>query len=299
MNTRRNFVQAIAFSGLAAARGAAADPGAKLVIPTVMLGKHTVSRLIAGYNPVGGYSHSVPKLSVIMRNWFTLERTVEFIEHCEQQGINTWQASIDTKVYAALRQAWERGSRMQWICLMHDAEPAQWKEIVDLKPIAVVHHGEFTDRMYRDGSQGKIADFLKKAHDFGVMAGISSHNPNNIARSEDAGWEQDLYMTCFYNIRRDIEKVRSGMGDIPVDELYLSQDPARMTDVVRQVKRPCLAFKILAAGRLCNNRSSIEKAFAYAYRRIKPSDAAIVGMFPMLADEIAEDAAIARAVLQS
>jgi hypothetical protein len=263
------------------------------------LGRYKVSRLIAGYNPIGGYSHSVPKLSAIMRNWFTLERTIEYVEHCERQGINTWQASIDSKAFSALRAAWDRGSKMQWICLMHDAEPAQWKEIVALKPIAVVHHGERTDRAYREGTQGRIADFLKKAHDFGVMAGISSHSPANIARSEDAGWEPDLYMTCFYNIRRDMEKIRSGMGDVPVDELYLSQDPEKMTDVVRQVKRPCLGFKILAAGRMCNDRASLEKAFAFAYSRIKPTDAAIVGMFPILTDEIAEDAAIVRTVLAS
>jgi hypothetical protein len=289
---RRSFLGAVAASGLAIPASSA--PAA---LPTVQIGKFRVTRLIAGYNPIGGWSHSVPKLSALMRDWFTPERTTQFVHSCEREGINTWQASVDPKVFGALRSAWERGSKMQWICLMPDVDAAQWKEIVDLKPIAVVHHGEVTDRMYRTGEQAKVNDFIKKAHDFGLIAGVSSHSPENIARTEDAGWEHELYMTCFYNIRRDQAKVKSGLGDLPVDELYLEGDPARMTAVVRQVKRPCLGFKILAAGRLCNNRGTVEKAFAYAYANIKPSDAVIVGMFPILTDEIAEDAAIARKVL--
>lgn len=67
-----------------------------------------------------------------------------------------------------------------------------------------------------------------------------------------------------------------------------------MTARVRQVKRPCLAFKILAAGRLCKDKQSVEKAFAFAYANIKPTDAVIVGLFPIFNDEIKEDAALAR-----
>lgn len=263
-------------------------------LPTIQLGKHQVTRLVAGYNPVGGYAHSVPKLSALMKEWFTPERTLEYVRRCERNGINTWQASIDRKVFDALRAAWEGGSKMQWMCLMPDTDAAQWKEVIGLKPIAVVHHGENTDRMFRSGEEGKIRDFIHKAHDFGVLAGVSSHSPQNIARIEDSHWEHEFYMTCFHNIRRDQEKVKAGLGDLPIDELYLQGDPARMTAVVRQVSRPCLGFKILAAGRMCTNRATLEKAFQFAYANIKKTDGAIVGMFPVLTDEIAEDASIAR-----
>jgi hypothetical protein len=101
-------------------------------------------------------------------------------------------------------------------------------------------------------------------------------------------------MTCFHEIRRDLDKVRQGLGDDPIGELYLRQDPERMTEVVRKVSRPCLGFKILAAGRLCTNRTSIEKAFQFAFANIKKTDAVIVGMFPVVSDEISEDAALAR-----
>ena len=289
---RRSFVTGVAASALAAST--AAQAGEDNTLPTISLGKHKVTRMIAGYNPIGGYSHSVPKLSALMRDWFTPARTLDYVRRCEANGINTWQASIDPKVFDALRTAWDAGSKMQWICLMPDTTPEQWKQILALKPIAVVHHGEFTDRAFRTGAESQVRDFVRKAHDLGVMAGISSHSPTNIARVEDSGWEQDFYMTCFHNIRRDQEAVKSGLGDLPIDELYLQGDPGRMAAVIRKVARPCLAFKILAAGRMCNSRATIESAFQFALGNIKKTDAVIVGMFPILTDEIAENAAIAR-----
>lgn len=291
---RRRFLRAMGVSGVAGA----ASAGPQGALPTIPLGKHEVTRLIAGYNPIGGYSHSVPKLSAIMRSWFTRDRVVEYLLNCERNGINTWQASIDQKAFEALRMAREAGLKMQWMCLMPDVDEAQWKQVLALRPLAVVHHGEQTDRLYRTGAAAKIADFVHKAHDYGVMAGISSHVPEHIARCEDSAWTHDFYMTCFYNIRRDPETVRAGMGDLPVDELYLTRDPERMTDVVRQVKRTCLGFKIFAAGRLCGSRGAVAKAMRFAYGNIKPGDGVIVGMFPMLTDEVAEDAAIAREILQ-
>jgi hypothetical protein len=282
----------VAASALAASTAAQADESNTL--PKISLGKYKVTRMIAGYNPIGGYSHSVPKLSALMRDWFTPARTLDYVKRCEANGINTWQASIDPKVFDALRAAWDAGSQMQWICLMPDTTPEQWKQVLALKPIAVVHHGEYTDRAFRSGAEQQVRDFVRRAHDFGVMAGISSHSPTNIAKVEDSGWEQDFYMTCFHNIRRDQDAVKSGLGDLPIDELYLQGDPAQMVAVIRKVSRPCLAFKILAAGRMCNSRASIESAFQFALGNIKKTDAVIVGMFPILTDEIAENAAIAR-----
>lgn len=290
----RRQLLAVAAAPLAAAK--IATPGQN-ILPAVAIGNFQVTRLVAGYNPIGGHSHAVPKLSALMTNWFTPERTLDYAMSCERNGINTWQVSVDKKVFGALRAARERGSKIQHICLMRDETPELWKEIVDLKPIAVVHHGGVTDRFFYRGEQGKVNDFIKKAHDFGVMAGVSSHVPEHIARVEDSGWAHDLYMTCLYNVVRQPEKLKEGLGDVPVDELFLRNDPERMLNVVRQVGRPCLAFKVFAAGRLCNNEASMEKAMRYAYERLKPGDGLIVGMFPILTDEIAQNTGMVRRIL--
>lgn len=284
---RRIFLTA----GGLALTGLRADTGKTL--PMIRLGDKSVTRLIAGANPIGGYSHSTKRLSELMVRYFTAERITEFVLHCEEEGINTWQIGYSTQIRDVLRAVRERGSKIQWICNPSKDE-VHWKEILELKPIAICHHGEVTDRLFRSGEQEKVHDFLKKVHDAGVPAGISTHSPENIARAEDSGWETDLYMSCFYNIRRNPDEIKAKLGDLPVDELYLQSDPQKMTARMRQVKKPCLGFKILAAGRLCGSPASIERAFAFAFANIKLSDAVIVGMYPVLSDEVREDAELAR-----
>ena len=66
-----------------------------------------------------------------------------------------------------------------------------------------------------------------------------------------------------------------------------------MCEVIRQVKRPCLGFKILAAGRNCRQPAQVAGAFEHAFRNIKRSDAVIVGMFPRSQDEPVEAAKLA------
>ena len=295
---RRAFLKQIAAGGAALAGSVILPRVSRAVrvpqgkaLPAVPLGDKKVSRLIAGYNPIGGYSHSTKKLAEHMLDYFTVERTTDFILHCEEEGITAWQADPTPKVISALRAARERGSKIQWICLTSGDVP---KDVFALKPIAVVHHGGVTDNMFRTGKEEQVHDFVKKVHDAGVLAGVSTHNPDHLSKIEEADWENDLYMTCFYNVSRTSDEIRKMVGDAVLGELFLESDPRKMTDRVRQVKKPCLGFKILAAGRLCWNNLSIERAFAFAYANIKPTDAVIVGMYPAFSDEVKQDADFAR-----
>ena len=67
-----------------------------------------------------------------------------------------------------------------------------------------------------------------------------------------------------------------------------------MTRRVREVRKPCLGFKILGAGRMCANAPMLDNAFSYAYRSIKPLDGVIVVMYPALSDEVPENVAFAK-----
>ncbi|MCK4374176.1 MAG: hypothetical protein KAX19_02570 [Candidatus Brocadiae bacterium] len=49
--------------------------------------------------------------------------------------------------------------------------------------------------------------------------------------------------------------------------------------VVRQVDKPCLAFKIMVASRNCGSPDQVRQAFRRAFELIKPTDAVVVGMF--------------------
>ena len=92
------------------------SPAAEL-LPTISLGKHRVTRLITGWNPIGGFSHQTLNASLHMLEYFTPERTFEFIAKCEAAGINTWQVDHTEKSVAVVRKLREKGSKMQIICL--------------------------------------------------------------------------------------------------------------------------------------------------------------------------------------
>jgi hypothetical protein len=126
------------------------------------------------------------------------------------------------------------------------------------------------------------------------MCGVSSHNPANIAYAEQKGWENEFFMTCLYQVSRPDDEIRKKLGTVLLDEPYLESDPDEMTAVVQQVSRPCLAFKILAAGRLCRKPDTVEAAFRYAFSHIKRTDGVIVGMYPRFEDEIAMNVRLAR-----
>jgi hypothetical protein len=270
----------------------------KKSLPMIKLGDKMVTRLIAGGNPLGGGAHSTRKTSEQMYYYFnTGDRLVNFLLHCEEEGINTVQSSYSTRIRDALRKARERGSNLQWFMLGYwDEKSEKWtyKDALELKPIAIVHHGEVTDSLFRAGQQAKIRDTLKLYHDMGVLAGISSHSPQNLLRCEDAGYENDFYMGAFYNIRRDPDELKRAFGGAPLDELYFKSDPLHMTAQLRQFNKTCLGFKILGAGRVCTGKQAVGRRFAFALSNLKPVDGVIVGMYPVFHDEVAEDAEYVR-----
>jgi hypothetical protein len=291
---RRGFLKQTAGAGLIAGAKARAE-----ALPDIAIGNKRVSRLIAGSNPIAGYSYGTAKLTAHMQNYFTVERTTEFLLHCERQGITTFQGHLSPKIRSALLAVRERGSKIQFILLASDYESGVPKEALELQPIAIAHHGGVTDKLFRAGRYAVVRDFVKKVHDAGLVAGISMHNPDNLARIEDSDWENDFYMTCFYYLTRSPEELGRIVSEPTVEQTlgeyyFFAGDPDRMTQRVRGARKPCLGFKILGAGRLCKNAPMLEKAFAYAYRSIKPVDGVIVGMYPALSDEVQENVALAK-----
>ena len=68
-----------------------------------------------------------------------------------------------------------------------------------------------------------------------------------------------------------------------------------MFRVIRSTTRPCLAYKVLAAGRRIGSAGEVRRCFEEAFAGIKATDAVIVGMFQQFGDQVAEDAALVRA----
>jgi hypothetical protein len=311
-STRRDFLIG-ATTAVASVTAARAAPGSSAEpLPTVTLGGSRVTRLIAGGNPLYGYSHFNEQYSRHMLEWFTDERVVEFLLGCEKAGINAWQSSYHERVPRQFPKVREAGCKMQWVCLAAPWDvapdaPRTPEAILDgmlkcaeivarLKPIGIAHHGWATDLLWRAGRLDQIKTFVDKVHDLGIPAGISTHNPVILEALEEKAWPNEFYMASFHYLSRRPEEYGKELGSVPVGETYLSEDPAKMCQVVRQVRKPCLVYKLLAAGRRCGSPAEVREAFEFAYRNIKPADAAIVGMYPRYSDQVGENARLVREI---
>ena len=239
-----------------------------------------------------------PTMDRHMREYFTDDQITEFLWRCDREGINAHQGSNPERMAPILRTLRQRGSSMKFICLHAGGQermPVD-KVVTETRPIAIVHHGGVTDRLFRDGKSGEVHDFVKRVKDAGVLAGVSAHNPDCIKRVADEGWEVDLFMTCFYYLTRTPEELEkmSPVVTVQIGYSFFASDPLAMTEVVRQVDRPCLGFKILAAGRMCDKSYKVEKAFKFAFEHVKPTDGVIVGMYPRFDDQIRQNAGYTR-----
>ena len=305
--TRREFLQQAA--GLAAGAAvlselpqqarAAITPAASQ-LPTIKLGPHEVTRLIIGGNPIYGYSHFNHILSQYQTTWHTPERVVELIRHAEAKGINTWQNSYAERTLADLDRYRAAGGQMHWLCLGKpdwDENPHFIDDAARRKPIGIAPHGSLGERLFRQNKPGVLSDLLKRIRDAGVLVGLSAHNPALIELAEEKGWGVDYYMCCLYYLTRPREEFQKLLGgELPLGEIYLPSDPPRMFKVIQATRKPCLAYKVLAAGRRIESRAQVRQCFETAFSNIKPTDAVIVGMYQQLGDQVGENAAIVREI---
>jgi len=263
------------------------------LLPTIHLGDHKITRLIVGSNPISGYSYLGPILNKHMQEYFTPERIVEFLWKCEREGINTHQFSKPEQMREVFQKLRERGSKMKFICLHSGGSQniSVEKIVQDTQPIAIVHHGGVTDRLFREGKSSDVHDFVKRVKDAGVLAGVSAHNPDCIKQIADEDWHVDLFMACFYYLTRTPEELEKmpPIVTVQIGYPFFASDPLTMTKVIQQVDQPCLGFKILAAGRMCDNKNKVEAAFKFAFEHIKATDGVIVGMYPRYHDQIQQN----------
>lgn len=261
-------------------------------LPQVPFGRHMISRLILGDNTINAGSHLSRFVKEEMRRYFTPKKVMKLLTDCDREGITAWQSNpnmIDN--YLQHRSA---GGSLQFISLGREDpdNPDGIERLVKAGAIGIAHHGEIADRLFKEGKLDTIRGFLCKVRDAGLRVGISTHMPDVVDYVESHGWEVDFYMTCVYERHRSREQLKELLGYVPIPEreVYLEEDPPRMFAAMRNTSKTCLAFKILAAGRLCDKQELVEKAFQETFKQIKPTDAVIVGIYPKYENQVALNA---------
>ena len=203
MTSRREFLKAagVAPALLLAAQCsregmAAAAEGGKL--PQIAFGKHRISRLVCGANPFNGGSHLSDFVNREMRSYYTPEQILKTLRRCEEVGITCWQSGMGN--HELYRRYVAEGGTMHFIAI--ESNPKHITALARAGTIGIAHHGETTDQLFKSGQIDKVADFLKRVKDAGLMAGVSTHMPAVVDTIESKGWDPDYYMTCVYQRHR-------------------------------------------------------------------------------------------------
>lgn len=238
------------------------------MLPTIAIGDYQISRLTIGGNPFSGFSHQSPERDAAMLDYYTTGRIKQTLFECQEAGINTCCLRTDAHIWRMLREFRNEGGTLQWIAQMGvgaEGFEANVRAAASNGAIAYYIHGAVTDECYKAGDYDPVARMVDFIHDQGLLAGLAGHVPASHLAVFEAGIPADFHVVSFYNCG----SLHAGGG-----ERFDAADPPVAVDAIRGIARPCIAYKILGAGRV-----DAEAAFRYAYQNIKPTDAANVGMF--------------------
>jgi len=307
---RRQFIQgsvaaaagAAMGMGLSQCAGAAAESSSKRTdagvgangMPLARIKNLKVSRLISGGNLISGWSHSRDLIYVhdLMDNYNTPEKVVETLALLEENGVNTIIADPRKKPMDIFKKHWKSGGKIQWIAEGHPTPEdlhTNIKASIDWGASAVYLQGVIGDRWLKDGHVDKLGECIEFIKSQGVPGGLGAHMIDVIVNSEARGFDPDFYVktlhhTDYWSARRpdqDADVVDNNRDN------YWDKSPAKTIEFMKTVKKPWIAFKVLAAGAIPPT-----SGFKYAFEG--GTDCICVGMFDF---QVREDTVIAKKTL--
>jgi hypothetical protein len=232
-----------------------------------------VSRLIIGSNPFSGFSHQSPQTDEAMRHFFTTSKIKETLREAEALGINTLIARSDFHVMRMLMEYRDEGGTLQWFaqtCPEVGSHEACIQRAHNYGAKACHLHGGVMDYQFAQGKLDGIQPALDLIREKGMLAGIAAHNHRVIEWAEQ-NLNLDYYLCCYYNpTPRDAHSAHDPLER----EYYREEDRKAMTDLIPQLSKPVVHYKILAAG-----RNDPAEAFAFAASKMRANDTVCVGIY--------------------
>ena len=264
-------------------------------LPKISFCDHQISKLVIGDNPIYGYSHFNQLLSQHQKEYHTPERVVATLKRAEEAGINGWQNSLTERSLSDLQRYRNEGGTINWFCLSPGGlwydEPDAVFEAAKHDPFGMAPHGGGVGhRCLRENRLDHLQDILKRIRDTGALVGLSVHDPKLLHIAEDEAWDIDYYMTGLYNLHGGAEKFREKFGYAALGEIYAREDRDEMCKAIQRTDKPCLVFKVLAAGRTIGSPQQIRAEIQFALEHIKPIDPLLLGMYQQFGDQIGQNA---------
>ena len=264
-------------------------------MPMGKIGKLNVSRLISGGNLISGWAHArdLAYVSELMRHYNTDEKVMDTLELLEENGVNTIIADPSERPYRIFPKYWkERGGKIQWIAEGHPTSKDLKTDVrtsLDYGASAIYIQGVIGDKWLRAGRLdllGECVDFIKSQ---GVPGGIGAHLLDVIIKSEQHQYNADFYVKTLHHSNYWSAR-REGQNKDVIEnraDNYWSMTPRKTIEFMKKVKKPWVAFKILAAGAI-----RPRDGFKYAFEN--GADFICVGMFDF---QVREDVIIAKNTL--
>jgi len=304
--SRRGFVKSSLFASAAvplALRGqtgsaaeppaaGAASPGASSeAMPTGKLGGQEFSRLMMGGNLIGGWSHSrdLAYVSTLARRYNTETKIRETLELGESQGItaiNTWVMQENSFLF----NHWKNGGKLKWIAQVRldaDGGYSQIHKAIDEGAAGVHITGDTAESLLAQGKFEKVGETVKLIKGKKRIAGVAAHDLRVIEECEKAKLDVDFYQKTFHSHEYYTAPRPDEKGAMGAHDNSWCSDPQAVIDFMATVKKPWIAFKILAAG-------AIHPRVGFPYAFNHGADFILVGMFDW---QIEEDAKLARRVV--
>jgi hypothetical protein len=260
-------------------------------MPMGKIGDQEFSRLFLGGNLIGGWSHSrdLDYVSALMRHYNTDAKIRETLEVAEAHGItaiNTWVMQENSHLF----NHWKAGGKMKWFAQVRlDAGGgySQIQKAIDEGAAGIHLTGDAAESLLKEGNFDKVGETVQLIKSRKRLAGVGAHDLRVIVECEKVKMDVDFYQKTFHSHDYFTAPRPEDKDPLGAHDNSWCSDPQAVIDFMATVKKPWIAFKILAAGAV-----PPRAAFPYAFNN--GADFILVGMFDW---QIEEDAKLARRVV--
>jgi uncharacterized membrane protein YphA (DoxX/SURF4 family) len=270
-------------------------------LPKGKIGKHEISRLIAGGNLIGGWAHSRDLLYVpsLFKAYNTERKVYETLILAEQAGINTINIGFPSNSLLAKYKKMT-GSKIKVISQV--APNLDRKNLSQVGPNTNIKlffenidkaidygadiiqvQGNWCDWLTQGGRLEVIEKMLGYIRQQGYTAGLAAHSVESLIACQDQGIIPDYYMKTMHHDQYWSAHPRENRVPFEVDGKENPEHnryhnnmfclfPERTVEFVSKTTVPVMGFKVLAAGAI-----EPKDGFSWAYNN--GADFICVGMF--------------------